>query len=74
MYDRLVNPNPLDKPVIEPVNIEKPVFKQPVSIEPDKESVQEQAAFKEKPAVEENTELEMNTVCFQLQQTMKWKN
>lgn len=54
-YDRLVNPNPLDKPVIEPVNIEKPVFKQPFSIEPDKESVQEQAAFKEKSAAEENT-------------------
>ena len=53
-YDRLVNPNPLDKPVIEPVNIEKPVFKQPVSIEPDKEFVQEQTAFKEKPAAEEN--------------------
>lgn len=54
-YDRLVNPNPLDKPVIEPVNIEKPVFKQPVdSIEPDKESMQEQTAFKEKLAAEEN--------------------
>ena len=54
-FDRLVNPNPLDKPVIEPVNIEKPVFKQPVdSIEPDKESMQEQTAFKEKLAAEEN--------------------
>ena len=52
-YDRLVNPNPLDKPVIEPVNIEKPVFKQPVSIEPDKESVQEQTVL-EKTAAEEN--------------------
>lgn len=27
-YDRLVNPNPLDKPVIEPVNIEKPAVEE----------------------------------------------
>lgn len=57
-FDRLVNPNPLDKPVIEPVNIEKLVFKQPFSIEPDKESVQEQAAFKENPTDEEKFENE----------------